>query len=253
MKFLRVLFCLIFCNVTSSNAMSLTLGAALTDRIDHGSDASLDTCDPCSWAGWFYPTTITGNRILISKGTNVTGKVILLESAGSGGIQLFMARTVALNYTYNTGKILRVNRWWKVAVTLNTSNASGQAAHIYVAESTSTLTEVTYATQVDGSGPLTDDAAEIFLIGNWPPTNLSWQGQIGRIGFWKNRELQIPEFEEFFAKGITTSTGTSLSVSLGFNSNGTQYDDSGKANNGTVTGAVPSTNGPPIFFPGGPQ
>jgi hypothetical protein len=218
---------------------SLTFGAATSDRVNHGSAASLDNLDPFSYALWVYPTTVTGNRIIIAKSSaagSPNGKFLGFEGA-STRIQFIVDRvTTDTNYVTNL-TALTTNKWWFVAVTFNSAGAVGEIANIYQGDLTATLAEGTYSTATDGSGANRDEAAISLSVANSTPATpaSAFQGRIAWVGVW-NRELSLAELRAQQFHPAKTS-GNVLFAAYGFNGTGSQIDWSGNANAGTVTGA----------------
>jgi hypothetical protein len=218
---------------------SLTFGAATTDRVNHGSAASLDNLDPLTYALWVYPTTVTGNRSIIAKSSaagSPNGKALGFDGA-STRLQFIVDRvTTDTNYVTNLSA-LTTNKWCFIAVTFNSGGAAGEIVNIYQGDFTAALAEGTYSTAADGSGANRDEAAISLSVGNTTPATpaSAFQGRIAWAGVW-NRELSVSELRTQQFHPAKTS-GNVLFVAYGFNGTGSQIDWSGNANAGTVTGA----------------
>jgi hypothetical protein len=220
--------------------MALTFGALTTDRVVHGSDASLDNLDPFTCALWVYPTTVTGNRVFLSKSSaagSPNGKFFGFEGATTR-LQFIQDRVTTDSVYVTNLSALTTNKWWFIAVSFNSAGAAGEIVNIYQGDLSATLAEGTYSTATDGSGANRDDSAISLAVGNTTPASpaSAFQGRIAWCGVW-NRELSLAELRMQQFRPHKTS-GCVLFTHYGFNGTGAQPDWSGNANAGTVTGAT---------------
>lgn len=249
---MKTLLILILCANVAMADSSLTFGALTTDNVSHGSGTSIDNLNTKTVLMWVYPTTLTAGRLLYVKSGDADGfnRFVLSVAGTEDELRLIMTDSGTQYRTNNAN--LTVNNWWFVGFTY-TDSGTGRVK-IYSGSATSPATALTFSLATDGTGSYLSDAAQNLTIGNGDSAGgggtTPWQGQIGWVGVW-NRVLTLAEIQDQQFNPHITS-GNVLFVHEGFNGTGTQYDLSGNGNNGTVTGATGSTNGPPIFLPGGP-
>ena len=230
---------------------SLTFGAATTDSVNHGSNASLDNLATWTVVMWVYPTTLTAGRVYFNK----------LEAAPDNGRRRCLVDTATdevscqvrendllANYITNNAN-LTVNKWWFIAATFDLNAAAGESFNIYVGDFDTIATECTYGTATDRTGTLDSDAAGSMIIGNTAGGAASFQGDFSVFAHW-NRVLTTAEIQNQQFSQVPTS-GAVLLTYEGFNGTGSQRDLSGNANNGSVSGPTASSNAPPIFLNGG--
>lgn len=213
---------------------ALTFGGATSDRVNIGSATSLDNMTAITVLCWVYPTTLTDDRIIVSKyrGASAEGWQFGLVGT-SGDLKFYWERAVTdLNY-FTTSTPLATNSWRFIAAAIN---QTGPSANIY---SGTLATESAAATlsgsSVAGSGAFNSDAARSAMIGNRDATtpNVPFQGRIATVMI-VNREMSAGEIKAWqFRPRIVSGT-----VGLyHLNGTGTQADWSGNGNAGTVTGA----------------
>lgn len=219
--------------------ISLTFGAATSDRVDCGSAATLNNLDPFTWMGAVYPTTLTDTRKISTKGGNKRWEI----SGTAGNIRLRVAQaTTAADYTTNTTPLATLNKWYFIAVSYNSAGAAGQMINIYTGDWATAMSEATYGVATDGVGAVTSDAADILMIGNNAGGTLAFQGRIGHFSVY-NVELTLAQIEAQRLRQFAAAN-CRMFHQLGFDGTGTQLDKSGNANNGTVTGATVSAHHP---------
>lgn len=219
--------------------MALTFGAATSDRVDHGSATYLDDLTTFTYAQWVYPTTLTGNRVFMSKTAASSGKFFLLDGAIPSALQLFVNHaTTALSYISVTGT-MTTGAWQFIAATFDSAGGALNQAHLYRGTTSTAVTEVSYNSRTDGAGAVTADAAANLRVGNTDGLTAAIQGHIAWAGVW-NRSLSFAEIQDqqYFPH---VTTGNVLFSRYNRNTTGTQYDSSGLQNNGTVTGATVTT------------
>lgn len=224
--------------------MALTFGGAISDRVDHGSAASLDDLDPYTYLLWVYPTTLTNNRGFVGKGN--TTKNFKLNGTG-GNLQIVVARaTTSTSYITNDTPLSTLNKWYCIATSFESAAAAGEVVNIYSGDLSTTVAERTYGTSTDGSGAVTTDASASLIVGN-NASGTAFQGRIAVCLIW-NRKLTLGEIKDQQFHPHKTS-GCVLYSICGYNGTGTQADLSGSGNNGTVTGATQSDHVPlgPLF------
>jgi len=222
---------------------ALTFGAATSDRVNHGSAASLDNLAALTAMAWVYPTTLTSSRTIISKyrGSSSIGWRLALSGTG-GDISLEWFRTgTDMNYITSDTPLAITNAWYFVAMT-----ADSTVGHIYTGTLTTPVVESSYGASTAGSGSPDADGARSLFVGNVDATSptLAFQGRIAWAAVWNRvltrEEIQAQQFKPF----CKSSDGCVLFTHLGWAGTGTQPDLSGSSNNGTVTGATVSDHVP---------
>lgn len=245
-RFSKILIVVLLASTVLPSAAlaALTFGAATTDVVNHGSDASLDNLNPFTWAAWIFPTTLTNARIILSKATaGSVGKQFAVNGT-AGDVSVRVNRPTDTVYITNDTPLATTSKWYFIAATFDSAGAAGQVVNIYVGDLTTSLAERAYGTATDGSG--TPDAEETvsFAAGNLTPATPATplQGRIAWAGVW-NRGLSLGELQQQQFRPHKTS-GNVLFTHYGFNGTGTQPDWSGTGNSGTVTGATQSDHVP---------
>lgn len=232
-----------FLVVPAFASTSITFGGATSNNVDHGAVNAIDDSPVWTVAVWARVTTLN-NRRFYSKGNNSR-----FTYASSGDLSCFQARAANTNYLTNTVPI-SVNNWTFAACSMDINGSAGQRANIYTATKSSAFTEHTYGTASDGSGAVTSNAAtNVSYSATIAGTN-SMQGQMGPVWLF-NRALSAAEINELQFQNWPMP-GMLVHSHYGFTELNTQYDDSGNANNGTVSGSAVSNLGAPIMIQGGP-
>ncbi len=221
--------------------MSLTFGGATSNRVEHGSAASLDNLNTWTVAMWIRPTTWTLNRAIFSKTGATLHKLVLCGSSGfPGDLQVVVNRVTTLtNYTTSNTPITS-GVWQYVAFTFSTATSPSVA--MYRGSLTAIAAACTFASPAVGSGALISDAADNFKTGNDNSNASSFQGDIAWIGQW-NRVLTAGEIQDQQFNPHVTS-GCVMFTHYGYNGTSTQPDWSGNGNSGTVTGATQAAHVP---------
>lgn len=230
---------------------ALTFGAATSDRVDHGSAASLDNLNPLTIIIWHYPTTWTDGRNLYGKraSTNVQDVAISIIVDPTNKIEVrYQGSTGTWIYSTNT-TTFTTNKWWYSAFTFNSANAAGSRWKIYTGDLTTIAAQESVSVTTEGSGTH-DDSGGNAVFGNinvGGSFTRAIQGNIAFVGIW-NREMTIGEIrqQQFHPH---SNSGCVVFNFCGFNGTSTQYDWSGNNNNGTVTGATLASAGGPLGLP----
>lgn len=219
--------------------MSLRLGGAITDRINIGSGVSIDNLNPMTILAWVYPTTLTTNRTIYFKGPSGSSRRLLRLADTAGNIQYAVIRASLTNYVTNSAPLANLDRWYLVAATFDSTAAAGEIVNIYVGTEKALASEATYGTATDGSGAVTDDAADDAIWGNVATLDLSWQGLLG-YGAVFNLVLPPAEIHRWQGRSAPRAGCRDFHKFGGVLGAGRQLDESGYGNHGVVTGAVPS-------------
>lgn len=220
--------------------MSLTFGAATSDKVLVG-HSGLDNLQTLTKIAWVYPTTLSSRRF-IAKGQGSHTQSAFDMSNGLGNIRYIRGcATTDSTYAANNG-VVTLNAWNFVACTFDIN--ANPNTHIYSGSISTVAAEVTYATQTQGSGAIFDDTANQECIGNTNDSALTaFQGDIAWAAVW-NRVLTLAEIQDqqYFPH---VTNGCVLFERLNNSTTGTQLDQSGLQNKGTVTGATVSTRAEP--------
>lgn len=249
---IKALALLIFLSIAPLHAeSSLTFGGATSDRMSLTTTAAMDNLTAFTVIVWVNMTSQIANRRAWRMNTSGSGSAQLVQqNPDVNDFEFFVTRatTGMLIYTANN---FSTNTWYCFAVTYNESAGTGEVGNFYYGTQTSNMVEASYATNQDGSGATTLGTVSGFDVGNRPGSNVAFPGQIGTFTMW-NKELSLSEIQDqqFSPK---PTPGCIVFINLGFNGTGTQYDLSGGGANGTISGAVVSSLGPPIFINGGPN
>ena len=221
--------------------MSLTFGAGATDNVNIGSGASIDNLDPVTILAWVYVTTLTQNRTIYCKGPSGSFRTLLRLGDGSGNVQMAVLRTALTNYITNDAPIA-ADSWRLVAATFDSTAGAGEIANIYVGSLAANAVESAYGTATDGSGTVTDDAANNAFWGNSATVDAPLQGRIAYCAV-VDRVMTLAEIQSWQWRPRVVSGCVDFHA-LGFAGTGTQPDWSGNSNAGTVTGATVSDHVP---------
>lgn len=231
-------------------ASSLTNGAAATDNVDYGT-AVVSNAATYTIFQWLYPTAFAGSRQTLSTFQSNLGWLVRI--AGTNSLQVLVFNTVAGNYAAYTNSLtnaMGLNSWTFVMITVDINAVTPDRVRIYYGIGNDPLTEGAY-TQQTGSGSPSNPTGNNFIVGNRVASSLAFQGDIGPTAY-VEKLLTVEDGESFRRNPRKYWNETKLLTYPGFTNTGPQPDISGNGNNGTVTGATASLNGPPILIGGGP-
>ena len=217
-------------------AYGLTFGAAVSDRVDIGSNASIENLTTWTALLWVRQTTLTDLRVLLALDAN--NQLFRLDLA-AGNIEVDCTRaTTSLTYTTSDTPLASAGAWKCVAATVDHAGSAGELANIYHGNLTSAMAESTYGTQTDGAGAFTVSGTGGW-IGNTSALTRSFQGDIGPVALY-NRVLSLAECEAWrlHPSRLIGSGCVGFWILGNGGSTGTQADLSGNTNDGTVTGAT---------------
>jgi hypothetical protein len=133
------------------------------------------------------------------------------------------------------------NEWHQFATTWNKDTNSGYTT-LYVDTVSQGNSSTTQTNTLDNSS-----------VGMYMGTTAALAEDVDGREAWAisfDRELSAEEVQEVFFNPYSVPNGVIASWNL-IDGGSTQYDKSGNGNNGTVSGATPSTDGPPVFLLGG--
>ncbi len=223
--------------------MSLVFGANTSDRVNHGSAASLDGLTAFTVLMWVYCTTRTDLRVLVAKHTGTPLGWLLRLTGTSGNLQFLWTRaTQNLSYIC-TGTPIALSTWVCVGVTMDQGASANALARMFFGGPTTPIAAAAgYSLTQDGSGGYNSADAQDFMIGNNMNTATAFQGSIAVVAHW-NRVLTLGEMHQQQHRPHKTS-GCVLLTHCGYGGTGTQPDLSGSGNNGVVTGATVGAHAP---------
>lgn len=228
--------------------MALDFTNAITDRVNCGSDVTLDDLLTGTYMVWVYPTAVNGTtRSIIHKGAFGTGYRFLRMTNGDFFVGV-RRLTTNLRAESNTTPI-GANSWQFLAGVHDTGGVNGDQ-RLFYGTLTSLVAEVGgYVTQTVGAGVVPSNAATDQMVGNNDTPNAGFSGHIAIAAIW-NRMLSLGELQAQQFRPHPTN-GCVLFLHLGYNLVAAQPDWSGNGNNGVVVGATLEDHvplGPPFGF-----
>lgn len=178
------------------------------DRVDVGSDATLDNLSAMTIVAWIKPDTLGEGPSL----GRIIGKTSSAGTTTAGGWTLNLDTTNRLTFDvdYNTtdfrqraaNNSITLNQWQQVAVTW-TGSATATNAKLYV-----NGVETSYATTTNGTGGRVDDSAQSISIGNPPGrTDRTFDGKIDNVRIY-NRALSAAEIATLYDTTISGNACT---------------------------------------------
>lgn len=215
-----------------------------TDAIDHGSASTLDDISPVTSLFWLrMPTASNGGSALIISEKTESSYTTCVREFFVNDVNDYFQIEFQLNGVSNalarSTETLSVSTWYFIGYSWDGSNAP----KLYRGSQTSEVSETGYAIQQAGVGVYITDAGENYKVGKHPiGTEKGWLGDIAWHGLW-NRVLTLEEIRGQQANP-TASANCVLFCNYGVDGTGSQTDQSGNANHGTVTGAVVGTAPP---------
>ncbi len=226
---------------------ALQFGAASTHRVVCGKAAILNNLSALSCIGWVYIDTLTQFDMLFDKfvGSSTTGWTLELAD-NTGNLEFIRGYSTAQQDFRTSGNPLgATGRWVCAALTV----PSISAAHIYVGDQVTLLSECAYALQTAGTGSLKSDSAVNMVIGNNDNAspNRSLHGRIAAVALF-NRVLSLPELQAWQFTAFDESWPAVMGGCIGLWYPGDQglatvIDYSGFNNTGVLTG-LSVTRGP---------
>ena len=223
--------------------MSLLFDGGDADKVDLGTDASLELDTVATILLWTRPTVLPDStlRFLFSKGPVATNDIAFNSSGGINALVMQRDRATtnsSCQADWSNVPHASANTWMFLAGQYD-ANGSDADQRIFGGNLTNPADEVsTYVSQAVGSGALSSLSGLSAQIGNTDSGSFSWPGEIAWVYVW-NRILSLSEirFQQFRP---AFDTGCVLLMHCGGPGNGvgTQVDLSGQGNDGTITGAT---------------
>lgn len=220
--------------------MSLTFGAATSDRVNCGTLNGYNN-ETFTALQWVYPTTLTNARAFFAKSNGIAQMRLLVGTVTS---ELSFAWTGAVADSYiSSGAGLTINKWWFVGIVVDHPAAAGSRVKLYLGDESAQVVLLANGTATDGN-TFASMAAITWCWGNRENAINAFQGDIFWSGLW-DRALTIGEIEDQ-RKFLHVTANNLLFCPFTNDTVGTQYDQSGNQFNGTVTGATVSTRANPV-------
>jgi hypothetical protein len=230
-KPMRILSLLLVLVLVSPLRASLNFSGAATDRVDVGTDASLDNLNTGTILVWAYATSIRSTDRFMNKGASGNINSFVLNGT-SGALQHAKQGTSSCTKITSTTPFA-ANQWNFVAVAYQFGTTNGG---IYHGTLTTTATLQALATNNTGATVGDDGASNYFIGGNSTANNFT--GRIARIQHF-NVLLTAAQITALQFNPRVNLAGCVLWIELGIDGVGTQPNLCGNsANNGTVTGAT---------------
>lgn len=226
--------------------MGLNFGSASAQNVSHGSAAPLDSLSAWSVGMWVRFNAYPGFATWFHKHNGSSqGKWLFTDALNGGSFYIEQDRpTAATAATAQTANgTVTTGVWYWLVGTVDT--AVSPVCRIYVGTLASTIAEVSYTSQIDGSGSVTDDSAGNLTFGGDPFGN-SMGVDIALDVFWsKAISLAEARTQQFnISYPIAAPANCLMFSNYGYNGTGTQGDWSGNVNNGTVTNATVTAHVP---------
>jgi hypothetical protein len=216
--------------------MALDFTNNTTDRVDHGSDASLDDLDPITYLIWCRPVTATTMLFIDKRQTTDRGYRMLYSASGTNLI-FFMDRDNGANaINMEAASFISTNIWQFYAAVADSTGANGDQKLFRGTLTSAPVEPGSYTTQTVGSGTVESNENGPQFVGNRRQFDFNFEGDIAWVGIW-NVALTDGQIKAQWMRPHPTS-GCVLFTHYGFNGTGAQPDHSGTGNNGTVTGAT---------------
>jgi hypothetical protein len=229
---------------------------ASTERVNHGSDASLEDLGVGEgaafsvWA-WVYRDADGTNQYIITKdGSYPSGWGFLLDdfSGGTDGqIRFIVFRTTDsaawTEYISNSSNVAALNTWTFVAATFD-ADATPETL-LYIGDLSTTVAEVSgYSKTQDGTEAASTDATYECWTGNLPRTTAHpFSGRIARLGV-VGATMSLGDLQRIQYASVGQCNIANTLLLTDYHGTGTQADFSGNGNNGTVTGATATSHVP---------
>lgn len=218
---------------------ALRFGAASTDRLTITAAASINDLNPYTWIMWVRPRAFTDLGRLVDKNPKLLRMNGTTE--GSGLIRNEVPRaTTTMVYQYYYPWSLSLWEWHWIAATYDSAGSAGQIGTVYHGNIHNDFIwglADPVGGQVDGSGTTNVDNAANLCLGNRNAGDRGCSIDVAFFSMW-NRKLNPAELLQQF-RNPQLDNGCVVFMQVGEYGTGTQFDLSGNANNGAVTGATP--------------
>lgn len=219
--------------------MSLLVDGS-TEKINHGSGASLDNLDVGSCIVWFFKTTTDMAARIFQKGlfSPVGFHILTLNESAVGDISFARQfNGTDMNRTCDGG-MFRLHEWTCVGARWNCSQLDANEIRFFLGTLSKPLTEVTYPDDgTDGTGSTEDNSGVDLYFANKVNDVTPLDGRMAKPRLW-NRILSLDELRRQQVRRPGETTGPGCVLDCEYEGLGTQFDRSGNGNDGTVTAAT---------------
>jgi hypothetical protein len=220
--------------------MALEFTGGDADRVECGSDATLDDITTGTILMWVYIDGFGGSfRWFCKKAAAEFAGYWELYHGNAGALHFGIDYTVA-DVLMIDNAALSTGQWIFIGASFD-SSAVAANQKLWIGDLTTLAAEpAVYATQQASNGVIVTNAAANLKVGNRVGDDRSPDGRIAWIGIWNGtRMIQGQVRDQQFNPHVTSDGNCVLFMHLGFNGTGTQADWSGNSqNNGTVTTAT---------------
>jgi len=161
-------------------------GGASTDGVNCGKDASIDNQTDLTMTCWINPTdSAMDDDYHMSKRTSGgDGKKFgMTQVGGTNALHFKQTRAVARSEAISVASVMTTNEWQFVAATWKTD----EVPKLYRATAGNKVAEMSYDTQVAGSGGVEADALGRFGIGNVHSNNRGFGGRVADCRYFNDR------------------------------------------------------------------
>lgn len=231
--------------------MSLQFTGGDSDRVSHGT-SGLANIGVGTLMLWIYPDDVANSFRVPASKNNTLGTVgwTLYRPTADGTIFRFdLVRATTALQIWSVTATITSGAWQFIGVSWNTGGANGDQRMVR-GTLTTLAAEVSYATQLVGSGAQVDDTAQAYMIGN-QNTAHSIPGRIAIATLYGGVALSVAEMQSWQFRPRVLNSSCLQFTYYGFAGTSTQPDWSGGGRNGTVTGATVADHvplGPPFGF-----
>lgn len=228
--------------------MALSVNAS-NGNISHGTGSTLDDMHGGT-ASWVFLIERTGNganQHLVSKGGGGggAGPLILVDSSpGEGAVRVIMFYSTTIYDYISVAGVVPLNPATPtfLVVRFDAGRSANDRITALVGSYRDVLAPVSWNSTQDGTGSAVTDAANNYWIGNVEsaPTN-PFNGRFLRHQCYKGRYLTDAQALTI-QKDWSIISGGECSIAVEYNGTGTQTDNSGDGNDGTVTNGVSTSH-----------
>lgn len=228
--------------------MSLVYTGGDTDRVDHGTDASVNNINTMTALAWVFIETETANNVvevIAHKGVGPTPETAYLQWAKTSNTARYRCirqRSTNIQVLANASdfSVHGLNKDLFFVSTWNTTGSASDQKLLLGDRSTPAAEPSSYVTQELGSGATNDDSAIPLSVGG-DSGGRSLDGRISYVQIIRaaltDAEIHKIQFSPLYASRHPSAELFVPDYGIS-NGTGTQRDLSGNGNDGTVTGAV---------------
>ena len=152
---------------------------ANTERVNHGSDASLDGITAGAFMCWIYINTLAGDSTILVKGESPGGNAsfyFTFDAAGDVNMEINRGGFPNQLRAFSSDAPLVIDTWYCLGFHWDTGGAAA-VQEVFVGSLTTPIAEVTaYGQQQSGAGAL-GDAAHSLGIGGFPDGWAGWENK----------------------------------------------------------------------------